>query len=71
VALSNHLAVRDALRADAVLRRRYAERKRLLAATTDDIDVYVEGKSALIQEIVAAAGFTPDEGAAIEDANRA
>lgn len=71
VALRNHLAVRDRLRTDPVMRERYGALKRRLAASTDDIDVYVEGKSALIQEILADAGFGRDERAEIAHANRA
>jgi len=70
IALRNHLAVRDALRADAELRHEYAALKRHLAERTDDVGVYVEGKSALIQRVLADAGLSPEELANIEAENR-
>ncbi len=70
VALRNHLAVRDALRADPVLRGRYSALKRRLAAEVEDIGAYVEGKTDLLVGILASAGFTEDELEAIRAANR-
>ncbi|MGB0112117.1 MAG: GrpB family protein [Ilumatobacteraceae bacterium] len=70
VALHNHLAVRDALRADGALRDEYGALKRRLAAETDDIDVYIEAKSPILQRILAAAGLSADDRSAIEAANR-
>lgn len=69
--IRNHLAVRDALRSDAALRAEYSELKRALAARTNDIDVYVEGKSALILRVLAAAGLSADALAEVEQVNRA
>jgi len=65
LALRNHLAVRDVLRADPVLRQRYAAVKKAVAATAGDIVEYGRGKNAMVQELLAAAGLTPDERASI------
>ena len=70
LALRNHLAVRDVLRADAALRERYGRLKERLAAELDDVDRYVEGKSELLSEILSSAGFTGAELDAIRSANR-
>lgn len=71
LALRNHLAVRDALRADATLAHKYGELKRDLAARhPDDIDAYVAGKSVFIAAILAGARFDADELAAIDAINR-
>lgn len=52
-----HIAVRDALRADATLAARYAELKRGLAAQFGaDRDGYASSKSALMREIFDRAG---------------
>ena len=69
-ALRNHLAVRDALRADDRLRDRYGALKRWLATETDDIDVCIDGKSSLLLGILEDAGMSADERAAIADSNR-
>jgi GrpB-like predicted nucleotidyltransferase (UPF0157 family)/adenylate kinase family enzyme len=69
LALRNHLAVRDVLRHDATLRQEYAAVKRQLADTTHDIDVYGQGKSEVLQRILAAAGITDDERASVAAAN--
>jgi GrpB-like predicted nucleotidyltransferase (UPF0157 family) len=73
LALRNHLAVRDTLRTDPVRREQYAAVKRALGDALDpsEIDRYVEGKSAVIAEILTAAGLGADEVARIERANRA
>jgi GrpB-like predicted nucleotidyltransferase (UPF0157 family) len=65
----NHLAVRDILRSDPVLREQYAAVKRRVGATAADIDEYGQGKNAVIQQILAAAGLTEAERASI-DANQ-
>ena len=70
LALRNHLAVRDALRADAQLRAAYAELKSRLATDVEDIGEYVERKSELLTGILAAAGFSDEELDAIRAANR-
>jgi GrpB-like predicted nucleotidyltransferase (UPF0157 family) len=70
LALRNHLAVRDALRRDEALRAEYGQLKRDLAARGGiDIDTYVAGKTELIGRILAEAGFTDEEIAAIAAAN--
>jgi GrpB-like predicted nucleotidyltransferase (UPF0157 family) len=71
--LRNHLGVREVLRNDAALREEYASLKKRLAQqyTADEIDEYVEGKSVVLQRILAAAGIADDERAEIEQDNRA
>jgi GrpB-like predicted nucleotidyltransferase (UPF0157 family) len=69
LSLRNHLAVRNVLRADPDLREQYETVKRRLAAVTDDIDEYGQGKSAVIQRILATAGLTDAELSSI-DANQ-
>jgi GrpB-like predicted nucleotidyltransferase (UPF0157 family) len=60
-ALANHLAVRDALRADPVLAQGYGRLKRRLAKEAgSDIARYVEGKTAFLRSILRASGL--DEG---------
>lgn len=66
LALRNHLAVRDTLREDAVLRERYGDVKRRVAATAADIDEYGRGKNAVVQQTLAAAGLTEAERASID-----
>ena len=66
LSLRNHLAVRDILRADADLREQYAAVKRRVGATAANIDDYGRGKNAMIQKILAAAGLTSSERAAID-----
>jgi GrpB-like predicted nucleotidyltransferase (UPF0157 family) len=69
LSLRNHLAVRNVLRADPDLREQYEAVKRRVAAVTDDIDDYGQGKSAVIQRILATAGLTDAELSSI-DANQ-
>jgi GrpB-like predicted nucleotidyltransferase (UPF0157 family) len=69
LSLRNHLAVRDVLRANPHLRAQYETVKRRVAAVAESIDEYGQGKSAMIQRILAAAGLTETELASI-DANR-
>ena len=60
--LRNHLAVREALRADPARARAYGDLKRRLAEQfPDDIDAYIEGKSEFVLAVLADAGFTPSE----------
>ena len=62
VNVRNHLAVRDVLRSRADLREAYAEVKRALAARPDmDIETYVAGKSAVLQQVLEASGELSDE----------
>ena len=70
MALRNHLAVRDALRADPLLRDAYGALKRSLAEEVDGIGAYVEGKTDLLVGILASAGFTEVELEAVRAANR-
>jgi GrpB-like predicted nucleotidyltransferase (UPF0157 family) len=65
LSLRNHLAVRDALRADPQLRAEYAAVKQQVGATAANIDDYGRGKNAVIQRILAVAGLTDAERAAI------
>jgi len=69
LALRNHLAVRDALRAGPALREQYAAVKRRVGTTAANIDEYGRGKNAMVQRILAAAGLTDAERASI-DANQ-
>jgi hypothetical protein len=65
LALRNHLAVREILRTDSGLREQYAATKRRAGATAANVDEYGRGKNAGIKEILAAAGLTDAERAAI------
>jgi GrpB-like predicted nucleotidyltransferase (UPF0157 family) len=67
----NHLAVRDVLRARDDLREAYAAVKRALAADpVMDIDTYLAGKSAVLQQVLEASGrMTPEELDAIRRLN--
>ncbi|WP_327088445.1 GrpB family protein [Nonomuraea sp. NBC_01738] len=67
LALRNHLAVRDTLRADPKLRDRYGEVKQRIGAAVATIEEYGRGKNATVQEILAAAGLTDAERASIDD----
>jgi GrpB-like predicted nucleotidyltransferase (UPF0157 family) len=69
LSLRNHLAVRGTLRSDPGLREQYAAIKRRVGAVAANIDDYGRGKNAVIQQILAAAGLTGAERAAI-DANQ-
>lgn len=61
LALRNHLAVRDALRAHPRLRDEYSRVKHAVAATAAGIEEYGRGKNATVQAILAAAGLTDAE----------
>jgi GrpB-like predicted nucleotidyltransferase (UPF0157 family) len=64
--LRNHLAVRRVLRENDGLRKRYAEVKQELACDPGmDIDRYLAGKSAVLQDILALSDLTADEKARI------
>ncbi len=57
-ALANHLAVRDFLRSNASAAANYAALKQRLAQRfRDDIDGYIEGKSAFLLRVLREAGF--------------
>ena len=65
LALRNHLAVRETLRANADLLREYAAVKRRAGATAANIDDYGHAKNATVQKILAVAGLTQTERASI------
>ena len=67
----NHLAVRDVLRSRDDLRDAYASVKLALAADPAmDIDTYIAGKSAVLQQVLEVSGeFSDAELAAIERLN--
>jgi len=71
LALRNHLAVRDALRDDPELRRRYGELKLSLALRYyDNMAGYVADKSVLLQEILERAGIDENARAEIAAVNQ-
>ena len=71
LALRNHLAVRDRLRAHPELAKQYGDlKKRLAGQHSDDVDAYTEGKTEAILRILEAAGFRSDELGTIERLNR-
>ena len=67
----NHLAVRDVLRSRDDLRDAYASVKQALAADPEmDIDTYLAGKSAVLQQVLESSGeFSDDELRAIHRLN--
>lgn len=65
LSLRNHLSLREVLRQDKELRDQYAAVKRRVGATAADIDEYGQGKNAMVQQILAAAGLTEAERASI------
>lgn len=70
LALRNHLAVRDALRGDSELRRRYETVKVALSGRPGlSMQQYVSGKSAVLQEVLAISDLTSEEKRAIREAN--
>ena len=58
--LRNHLTIRDHLRTHAAARDAYGALKMQLATEVDDIDDYVERKSAFLLGILEAEGFDPE-----------
>jgi GrpB-like predicted nucleotidyltransferase (UPF0157 family) len=66
LSLRNHMAVRDILRTDPDLREQYAAVKRQAGAAAANIDEYGRAKNAMVQRILAAAGLTEGERAAID-----
>lgn len=67
----NHLAVREVLRARDDLRDAYSDVKLALAADPEmDIDTYIAGKSAVVQQVLEVSGeFSEDELRAIRRLN--
>lgn len=71
LALRNHLKLREILLSDSLARKRYSEIKKELATKyPNDIDAYVEGKTALILELLETAGLTIDEQESIRRVNK-
>jgi GrpB-like predicted nucleotidyltransferase (UPF0157 family) len=69
--LRNHLALRRHLRTHPEAVQAYAALKRRLASETDDIDVYVEGKTGLIVSFLRAEGLDEETLESIVADNRA
>ncbi|MBZ9644540.1 GrpB family protein [Streptomyces sp. PSKA30] len=65
LSLQNHLAVRDALRANHRLRDEYGEVKKRVGAEAVDIYAYGAGKNAIVQRILEAAGLSDSDRASI------
>ena len=61
LSLRNHLAVRDALRANHRLRDEYGEVKKRVGAEAADIYAYGAGKDAMVQRILETAGLSADD----------
>lgn len=70
VSLQNHRTLRRVLTDDPALREEYARIKRELATQTDDIDTYLEGKSAFIARLLSENGFPESTVATIVEQNR-
>ena len=68
MSLRNHLRLRDTLRTNLELRDRYSTVKKAVGATADTIEEYGQGKNAVIQQILAAAGLSDDERRVIDAA---
>jgi GrpB-like predicted nucleotidyltransferase (UPF0157 family) len=68
--LRNHLALREHLRTHPDAVQAYGALKQRLAAQTDDIDVYIDGKTDLITGFLAAEGIEPDDLDLIAGVNR-
>jgi GrpB-like predicted nucleotidyltransferase (UPF0157 family) len=69
LSLRNHLGLREVLRSDVRLRDEYSAIKKRLARETDDVDVYLRGKSAIIRRILQRAGLTTSALDEIESVN--
>jgi GrpB-like predicted nucleotidyltransferase (UPF0157 family) len=71
VALANHLAIRNYLRAHPEAAREYGELKKHLAERfPDDIDGYIDGKTTMLLTMLRATRFPPEQLREIERANR-
>jgi GrpB-like predicted nucleotidyltransferase (UPF0157 family) len=71
VALANHLALRDYLRTHPEAVREYGElKKRLAQRFPDDIDSYIDGKTAMVLKMLRATGFPAEQLRQIERVNR-
>ena len=69
LSVRNHLGLRELLRNDGQLRDEYSAIKRGLAAETDDVDVYLRGKSEIIRRILQKAGLASSDLDAIARVN--
>ena len=69
LALKNHLAVRDVLRRNPELRDEYSAVKRDLAMNTSDIDIYISGKTEVLQRVLKLGGLSDEELDAIAAVN--
>ncbi len=70
IAFKNHIAVREFLRANPDSAHEYSALKKQLAARTNDIEVYVDGKTDFLIRILEKQGFATDELMEIDSANR-
>jgi GrpB-like predicted nucleotidyltransferase (UPF0157 family) len=71
IGIVNQLAVRDYLRADPDVARRYGELKQRLATQfPNDIESYVFGKTDFVLEVLRSAGLSEAQLASIERVNR-
>ena len=70
LSLRNHLGLREVLRTRPDLRDEYGAVKLALANQTDDIDVYIDGKTDVVLKILGEAGFPPHEMRELERINR-
>jgi GrpB-like predicted nucleotidyltransferase (UPF0157 family) len=71
LALRNHLALRDYLRAHPDAARQYAALKKQLAAKVhDDIDAYIAGKTGFIVGILREMGLSPEQLETVASDNR-
>lgn len=61
LSLRNHLRFRDLLRANPTLRDRYGAMKKNVGTTAHSIEEYGQGKNAMIQQLLAAAGLSDAE----------
>ena len=61
LSLRNHLGVRDVLRARPDLRGEYGAVKLALANQTDDIEVYLDGKTDVVLKILSEVGLPAHE----------
>ncbi|PCN46878.1 hypothetical protein Csp2054_14880 [Curtobacterium sp. 'Ferrero'] len=70
LALRNHLAVREVLRADSELRDEYAAAKRQAARSAGNPGEYLVLKSDVLDKILRRAGLSAEERAEVADVNR-
>lgn len=61
LALKNHLAVREVLRRNPQLRDEYSLVKQNLAIKTSNIDIYVSGKTDVLQRVLKLGGLNGEE----------